>query len=147
MDDVHRMNEEYRALGALKSVLSNGRLGIKAKKCLSEGVINSVVAERRKVNVLEMKYLRSLIGVSQMGKVWNEEVCKRAGIERKLASRADQLVLRWFWHVERMDKCRMTRRVLTAELSRMQVQGRPKLGWMDGVRVALGNRGMMVKAA
>ena len=108
---------------------------------------NSVVAERRKVNVLEMKCLRSLIGVLRMGRVWNEEVCKRAGIERELASRADQIVLRWFWHVERMDECPMTRRVLTVEVSRMQVQGRPKLGWMDGVRVALGNRGMMAEAA
>ena len=31
---VHRMNEGYRAWGALKSVLSNRRLGLKAKKCL-----------------------------------------------------------------------------------------------------------------
>ena len=36
---VHRMNEGYRARGALKSVLSNRGLGIKAKKCLYEGVI------------------------------------------------------------------------------------------------------------
>ena len=28
---------------------------------------------------------------------------RRAGIERELASRADQRVLRWFGHVERMD--------------------------------------------
>ena len=38
-DVVHRMNEEYRAWGALKSVLSNRGLGIKAKECLYEGVI------------------------------------------------------------------------------------------------------------
>ena len=37
-DVAHRMNEVYRAWGALKSVLSNRRLGIKAKKCLYEGV-------------------------------------------------------------------------------------------------------------
>ena len=30
---------------------------------------------------------------------------RRAGIERELASRADQRVLRWFGHVERMDAC------------------------------------------
>ena len=34
-----RMNEGYRAWGALKTVLSNRGLGIKAKKCLYEGVI------------------------------------------------------------------------------------------------------------
>ena len=38
-DVVHRINEGYRAWGALKSVLSNRGLGIKAKKCLYEIVI------------------------------------------------------------------------------------------------------------
>ena len=47
-------------------------------------------AERRKVNYLEMKCLRSLVGVSRMDRVRNEEVRRRAEIERELASRADQ---------------------------------------------------------
>ena len=38
-----------------------------------------------------------------MDRVRNEKVRRRAGIERELASRADQRVLRWFGHVERMD--------------------------------------------
>ena len=52
-------------------------------------------AERTKVNVLEMKCLRSSVGVSRMDRVRNEEVRRRAVIERELASRADQRVLRW----------------------------------------------------
>ena len=71
-DVGHRMNEGYRAWRALTSVLSNRGLGIKAKKCLHEGVIvpralygaeawGTSSAERRKVNVLEMKCLRSLV--------------------------------------------------------------------------------------
>ena len=36
----------------------------------------------------------------------------RAGIEKELASRADQKILRWFDHVERMDEHRMARRAL-----------------------------------
>ena len=76
-DVVHRMNEGYRAWGALKSVLSNRGLGIKGKKCLYETAIVPTAfygaeawgmgsAERRKLNVLEMKCLRSLVGVSRM---------------------------------------------------------------------------------
>ena len=38
-DVVHRMNEGFKAWGAMKSVLCNRELGIKAKKCLYEGVI------------------------------------------------------------------------------------------------------------
>ena len=77
--------------------------------------------------------------------VLNEEV--RAGIERELTSRADQRVLRWFGHVERMDEYHTDRRVLMAKVGGGRVRGRPRLGWMDGVKVALGNRGMTVEAA
>ena len=103
--------------------------------------------ERRKVNVLEMKSLRSLVGVSRMDRVRNEEVCWRDEIKREFASRADQRVLRWFWHVERMDEYRITRRVLMAEVSGGRVRLSPRLGWMDGVKVALGNRGVTVEDA
>ena len=60
---------------------------------------------------------------------------------------ADQRVLRWFGHVERMDDYHMARRVLMAEVSGGRVRGRQRLGWMDSVKVALGNRGMTVEAA
>ena len=114
MDVVHRMNEGYKAWGALKSVMSNRGLGIKTKKCRYEGVIVPMAlyraeawgmgsAESRKVNVLEMKCFINLVGVSRMDRVRNEEVRRRAGTEWELASRADQRLLRLFNHVERTD--------------------------------------------
>ena len=59
----------------LKRGLSNRGLGIQAKKCQYEGVIlpaalyeaeaqSMRIADRWKVNVHEMKCLRSLVGVS-----------------------------------------------------------------------------------
>ena len=82
-DEVHRIKKEYRAWGALKSVLSNRRLEIKAKKFINEGVIAQTAlygaeawgmrsAERKKVNVLEMMCLRSLVGVSRLDRVRNK---------------------------------------------------------------------------
>ena len=59
----------------------------------------------------------------------------------------DQRVLKWFGHVERMDESHMARRVLMAEINGGRGRGSPRLGWMDGVKVALGNRGMTVEAA
>ena len=111
------------------------------RKCLYEGVIVPTAwygaeswgirsAERRKVNVLEMKCLRSLVGVLRMDRVRNEEVRRRAGVERELASRADQRVLRWFGHVEIMDEYGMARRVLMTEVSGVLVRGRQV--WLDG---------------
>ena len=67
---------------------------------------------------------------------------RRAGIERELASKADQRVLRWFGHAERMYLYRMARRMLISEVDGCRVRGRPY-----SVKVALGNRGMTVEAA
>ena len=66
-------------------------MGIKTKKCLYEEVIVPTAlygaeawgmrsAERRKVNVLEVKCLTSLVGVSRVDRVRNKEVRMRAGI-------------------------------------------------------------------
>ena len=44
-----------------------------------------------------------------------------------------------------MDEYQIGRRVLTAEVSGGRVLGRPRLGWMDGVKVALSNRGLSVE--
>ena len=75
-----------------------------------------------------------------MDRVRNEEVRRRAGIEMELASRADQRVLRWFGHVERME---------ISTHGQKGVDGRSQCGtgtretevrWMDGVKVDLGNR-------
>ena len=60
-----------------------------------------------------------IFGVLRLDRVRNEEVRMRAGIERELASRADQRVLGWFGHVERMDEYRMARK---------GVDGRSKFG-------------------
>ena len=46
-------------------------------------------AERKEVNVLEMKCLRSLVRVSRIDRVRSEEERRRAGIERELASRRE----------------------------------------------------------
>ena len=41
-----------------------------------------------------------------------------------------------------MDEYRTARRVLMADVIGGPVRGRPRLGWMDGVKVALVNRGI-----
>ena len=69
-------------------MLSNIGLGIKVEKYLYEGVIVPTAlygaeawgmrrAERRKVNVLEMKCLKSLFGLSRLDRARNEEKNKK----------------------------------------------------------------------
>ena len=43
------------------------------------------------MNVLVMKCLRSLVGVSRMHEGRNAEVCRRAGIKKELSSRVERI--------------------------------------------------------
>ena len=64
---------------------------------------------------------------------------RKAAIERELVSRADERVLRWFGPVRRM--------VLMTDISAGRVRCRSRLGWTDGVKMALDSRRMTVEAA
>ena len=46
-----------------------------------------------------------------------------------------------------MDESRLARRGMMAEVNGGRVRGRPRFGWTEGVKVALGNRGMTADAA
>ena len=82
-----------------------------------------------------------------MNRVRSEEVSRRAGTERELASRVNQRVLRCIGHVERMVEYPLARSLLMVEVSRGRVRGRPMLGGMDCVKVTLGSVGMTEEAA
>ncbi len=50
---------------------------------------NMVVAERRRSNVMEMRCLRSMCGVTQMDRVRNDEVRRRTWAVKDLAEQAE----------------------------------------------------------
>ena len=157
-DVCHRVNEGCKMLGALKGVMKCRGLGMNVKKVLYEKVIvptvtygsecwGMKVSERQKLNVFEMRCLRSMVGVSRMDRVRNEVVRQRTGVEIELGTRVDMNVLRWFGHVERMENERLLKRVMNARVNGRGARGRPRLGWMDGVKRALQDRGMDVREA
>ena len=44
-------------------------------------------------------------------------------------------VLRWFGHVERIDNERLMKEVMNAKVDGRRARGRPRFGWMDGVKI------------
>ena len=159
VEDVrHRVNEGCKVLGALKGVMKNRGLGMNVNNVLYEKVAvptvmygsescGMKVTERQKLNVFEMKCLRSMTGVSRLDRVRNEVVRARTGVRRELAARVDVNVLRWFGHVERMDNERLLKKVMNAKVDGRSARGRPRFGWMDGVKRALNDRRMDIREA
>ena len=158
-DVCHKVNEGCKVLGALKGVMKNRWLEMNVKKVLDEKFVMLTVSvwlrvmgyesnrERQKLNVLEMKCLRSMTGVSQLNRVRNEVVRARTGVRRELAARVEKNVLRWFSHVERMDNKQLLKKVMNAKVDGRSARGRPRFGWMDGVKRALNDKGMDVREA
>ena len=58
----------------------------------------------------------------------------------ELFGRVDQSVLRWLGHVERTNEERMAKKVMISDVKGNRCRERPRLGWMDSVRMVLGER-------
>ena len=133
-------------------------VGLNVKKCVYERVIVPTVLygaetwglrerERKKLNIFEMRCLRSMIGVTRRDRVRNTVIRESTGMNVDLSGRADKSVLRWFGHMERMEEVRLTKKVMNSTTSGNRARGRPRYRWSDGIKKALNDRGMTVDEA
>ena len=102
-------------------------------------------ADKKCLDVMEMRCLRIMCGLARWGSLRNEEVRRRTGVLLELSNRAEQKGLRWFGHVERMDEGRMVKRITRSDARGGRPRGRPKMGWMEGVKRSLEERGVSVE--
>ena len=71
----------------------------------------------------------------------NEVVRERVGVPETLSKRVDRKVLKRFGHVEQMGSERLTKRVYMSEV---RDKGGTLFRWMDGVRKACAERGLLI---
>ena len=102
---------------------------------------------KKRLNVFEMKCLRKMCGVTVMDRIRNGVIRGEVGVMRDLASRAENCLLRWFGHVERMDGERMAKRINGSRVEGRKGRGRPNMGWMAGVKLALRARRLTLEQA
>ena len=62
-----------------------------------------------------------------------------------LDERIDEDFLRWFGHVERMERDRIAKRVYLEESAGSLSVGRPRKGWIDTMKEYLRKRGLDVR--
>ena len=158
IDIQQRVNDGMKVFGAVKSMWNVRSLSMKGKRAMYQGIVvptalygaetwGASVRDRKRLDVMEMKCLRSMCGVTRRDRVRNEEVHRRVGVHGTLSERMDKRVLSWFGHVERMEENRLTKRVYKSSAEGVRGRGRPKLGWMDGVKRAVEERGVNVDGA
>ena len=77
----------------------------------------------------------------------HEEIRRTVGVLSDLSGRMEKCALRWFGHVERMDGARMAKRIYDSGVEWRRGRGRPIMGWMEGVKTAVRNRGLTSEQA
>ena len=69
------------------------------------------------------------------------------GASKGVDERINESVLRWFGHVERMEKDRITKRVYVGECAGSISVDRTRKNWIDCVKECLKKRGLDVRQA
>ena len=67
----------------------------------------------------------------------------RSGLDERI----DESVLRWFGHVEIMERDRIAKRVYVGECAGSHSVGRPRKRWIDTAKECLRKRGLDVRHA
>ena len=86
-----------------------------------------------KMEVAEMKMLRSSLGLTRANRARNEEVRKILGI-RGLGEKASEQRLRWYGHVKGREEPYIGQRMLAMVPPGKRRSGRPQRRYMDNIR-------------
>ena len=157
-DVHHKVYEGCKVLDVLERVMKNRGLEMNVKKVLHRKVVVPTVmyvseswvmkvTERQKLNVFKMKCLESMTGAFRLDRVRDEVVRARTVVRKKLTTRVDMNALRWFGHVERMDNDQLLKKEMNVKVDVRSARGRPRFGWMNGVKRALNDRRMDMREA
>ena len=103
--------------------------------------------ERSRIRVVQMDNLRGLPGFRRMDRVPDARIRELCGVAKGEDERFDEIFLRWFDHVERMEKESIVKRVYVGKCAGSRSVGRPRKIWIDAVKECLRKIGLDVRRA
>ena len=93
--------------------------------------------ERSRIRTVQMDNHRGLLGIKRMDRVPNSRIRELCGAKKGLEERIDEFMLRWFGHVERMERDMIAKRVYVGEFAGSCSMGMPQKRWADTVKECL----------
>ena len=101
--------------------------------------------ERSRVRSVQMNNLRGLLGIRRMDRV-RARIRELSGVKKGLDEWINEGMLRWFGHVERMERDRIAKRVSVGECASSRSVVRLRKKWIDAME-CLRKRGLAVRQA
>ena len=145
-DDVkRRIRLAASAFGRLKaSIWSNNSITRQLKVRIYQSLILPIAiygseswalrkADTQKLAVFEMRCLRTILGVSLMDKVKNDDIRQRLNIQLSITQVIAKRRLKWFGHVVRMPPDRLPQQAYKYDFATPRKPGRPPARWRDQI--------------
>ena len=148
----HRLAEGNKVLGGLREIFKKG-VSKAVKMRLYESVLIPTLTYgceawvvsakvKKKIEVLEMRVLREIVGVRRVDRIRNARVRNMCESGVSLMGLVEKRILRWFGHLIRMNEERLVKRVMTCEIEGRRGRGRPGKRWMDCLKEILIEMGL-----
>ncbi|KAJ4431286.1 hypothetical protein ANN_19883 [Periplaneta americana] len=145
-EDINiKLNKFYRMCGTIKRTLKNKTLQSTQLKFYKVMAVPTLTyasdnwtlnrADRRKIETAEMKFLRSIAGVTILDRKRNEDIRKDLNIFN-LTNRIESMRNGWYEHVRRMPTDRIPQQLLQYKPRGRRSVGRPITRWEDSLNFA-----------
>lgn len=110
---------------------------------LTYGCESWVLTKRHKTKIqsMEMKYLRRVLGVTRMDRIRNDVIRKQLKVQPVL-KRIEDCQLRWYGHLRRMNEERPVKKIWEAKRQERRNRGRPMTTWDASLEKLMGDRGI-----
>lgn len=151
--EVESRIEKYgKTVRALYPIMKDRVMDIKVKKIIFDSILVPILTygaetwsittrEEKRIEVAEMKVLRTVLGKTRRDRVRNEWVRERVGVV-PVMNRIDSARLRWWGHIVRMPGERVASRRWWWRVEGVRPRGRPRGRWKDCVERSLSRHGL-----
>lgn len=101
---------------------------------------------KRKIQVMEMKYLRRVANVTLVDKIRNDTIRERLGVE-SVGKYIEKSQLRWWGHLNRLNQNRQVKKIWGATKIGKKRRGKPRMTWDNEVAKLLREKGITWREA
>lgn len=151
-DDIrHRINLGKASIQVLNALLWSSKFRWQTKMKIYKTIIEPITTygaeswsiterNRKKIEAVEMDFLRRSLKVSRLEHIKNEEIRERSAKKETILHHIEQKQLLWYGHINRMEEERIPKNVFLYQPDRRRKRGRPRTTWIQGIESAMTRR-------